>query len=158
MGWLRQVTKDKYWGNSLAAAVRNLRMVDPDSVPTQEDIDRLSKYFNANVSQGVPQDWYALFRGTQGNPAEMLAAGVIEDEHDFPLDSLFAEWGYVIDLDKSRLEVYRGFQHHPHTQGRFALRETDRSDYYPCAQIASWSLTHLPSDETMERLENDEVD
>ena len=76
----------------------------------------------------------------------MLAAGVIEDAGDFPADSLFAEWGYVIDLDGDGMfEVYEGFQKSPHDKGRFAGMERD-GDYYPVALRARWPLANLPDE------------
>jgi len=55
------------------------------------------------------------------------------DQADFLKDSLFCEWGYVINLDKGVLEIYRGFQKAPsknryHTNG-------DDSGYYNCYLI-----------------------
>jgi hypothetical protein len=77
----------------------------------------------------------------------MLDAGVIEDASNFPADSLMAEWGYVVDFDAERLEVYRGFQTSPHDKGRFAACE-GRDGYYPCALVASWALSELPDEKT----------
>src|SRR5690242_2104256 len=60
--------------------VEALRVVEPDSEPSDEDIRALKRYYNGNV--GGPTDrptWYQLLRETQGHPAAMLSAGVIED-------------------------------------------------------------------------------
>ncbi len=93
----------------------------------------------------------------------MLEAGVIEDASGFPLDSLFAEYGYVIDLDGDGMfEVYVGFQHKPHKLGRFASRDSHLTEqeaarkanprlealgiYYPVALAARWPLADLPSE------------
>ncbi len=136
----------------------DLRVVAPDSSPTDEDVERLHGYADTGVSSGNIREWYVLLRGTQGNPALMLEAGVIEDAGEFPLDSLFAEWGYVIDFDANVFEVYKGFQDAPHELGRFASRtfsegdERERSknfftgnSYHPCALVASFPLDLLPS-------------
>lgn len=76
----------------------------------------------------------------------MLGAGVIEDASGFPADSLFAEWGYVADFDGGKFEVYRGFQHHAHSEGRFASPEANEGGYFPVRLVASWPLDALPSD------------
>lgn len=127
--------------------VRQLRVVDPTSKPTVADIDRLSRYANRNVGTQELDAWYVLLRKTQGNPAAILEAGVMEDAGNFPLDSLFAEYGYLIDLDAQSFEVYVGFQKAPHDKGRFAKREhANGDDYHPCALFASWPLARLPGD------------
>lgn len=124
-----------------------LRVVDPESAPTAEDIERLRAYANSNVGTQRIDEWYVLLRETQGNPAAMLDAGVIEDGHEFPLDSLFAEWGYLVDFDARTFEAYRGFQGAPHDKGRFAGRTGEDTDarYHPVALVASWPLDALPT-------------
>lgn len=127
-----------------------LRVVSPDSKPSPEDIARLGKFADTGVGTQSLDDWYVLLRQTQGEPALMLEAGVIEDAGYFPRDSLFAEWGYVIDLDKEAFEVYRGFQKAPHQDGRFADREvfehTAVGTYYPVRLAGSWPFSALPQE------------
>lgn len=150
LGWLRGAIGDMAALKAKAAA---LRVVDPDSKPTDEDIERLKGFANTRVSTRQLDDWYVLLRETQGNPGAMLAAGVIEDAGRFPLDSLFAEYGYLVDTDAEAFEAYRGFQHGPHTKGRFAGRPltADCADgYFPCALVASWPFSALPTDDEFE--------
>jgi hypothetical protein len=79
----------------------------------------------------------------------MLAAGVIEDASKFPADSLFAEWGYVVDFDAMTFEVYRGFQGERHSEGRFAdLPQSRDNGYFPVRLVKSWPLSDLPTDLT----------
>jgi len=126
---------------------RNLRVVTDDDMPTAEDVERLAPYANTNVGgRAATPDWYQLLRETQGDMAAILQAGVIQDAHDFPCDSLFAEWGYLIDIDAQTFEAYQGFQHEPHDKGRFADRGGVKDGYYPCALRASWPLAVLPSE------------
>lgn len=151
LGWLRFAAQDV---DNLRSLVAALKVVDPGSAPTDEDIERLAQFHNPNVGgQKDRPDWYQLLRETQGNPGAMLQAGVIEDASGFPTDSLFAEWGYVVDLDAQTFEVYKGFQKERHDKGRFASRPIDDKShasgatYYPVALVASWPLKDLPSDE-----------
>lgn len=145
--WLREAVKDM---DLLREQVTALRVVDPASTPTAEDIEHLKEF--ADVSGRQLDEWYVLLDRTQGDPGLMLQAGVIEDASESPRDSLFAEWGYVVDLDAGLFEVYRGFQVQPHGLGRFADRPpVDRSpvlgiSYYPVALQLGWRLSELPSE------------
>jgi len=145
--WLS--TTDLTEARELAGA---LRVVDSNSTPTAEDVERLRQFANLNVGRQSVDDWYVLLRETQGNPAAMLQAGVIEDGSLFPSDSLMAEWGYIVDFDAGVFEVYRGFQKAPHDKGRFAAREPYKPkhrpvvEYWPCALVVSWPLDGLPSE------------
>jgi hypothetical protein len=142
LGWLRKA----HLGGArrLAAA---LRVVDDSTPPTDEDIEKLGGYLNTSVGgQKERPDWYQLLRGTQGKPAAMLDAGAVLDGSTFPADSLFAEWGYIVDFDAETFEAYEGFQKTPHTKGRFAEQQ-GRDGYYPCALVGSWPLSALPTDE-----------
>jgi hypothetical protein len=144
--WLRTADLDAIREQALT-----LRVVAADSKPTDEDIERLSGFANRGVGTRDLDDWYVLLRKTQGNPKGMLAAGVIEDASGFPADSLFAEWGYVVDLDARALEVFEGFQKQSHDKGRFAGRQdaddSRRDGYWPVALVSSWPLSALPTDD-----------
>lgn len=131
--------------DAAATAVRALRVVTESDEPTDEDIARLAPFTNTGVGARTDRpDWYQLLRETQGDPGAALKAGVIEDASSFPADSLFAEWGYVVDLDAKMLEVYVGFQQEPHKAGRFASL-SGRDGYFPVRLIKSWPLSDLPT-------------
>lgn len=148
LSWLRFAAQDV---PTLREKVKTLRVVDDSTPPTDEDVNRLAQFADLNVSGRDPREWYVLLRETQGNPGRMLQAGVIEDASEFPTDSSFAEYGYVVDLDAETFEVYEGFQRQPHSKGRFSGRPSaDRADsvvaaYYPVALIKSWPLAELPT-------------
>jgi hypothetical protein len=82
--------------------------------------------------------------GTTGNLLAALANGVTLDEAGFAADGLFCEWGYVVNFDDEKLEVYRGFYKTPHACGRFAdlpVEATSRGDTYrPIRQILGLPL------------------
>lgn len=149
LGWLRKAHE----GGARRMA-GNLRVVDPNTKPTDEDIERLTAYAHVGVSTGRLDDWYVLLRGTQGNPAAMLDAGVIEDAGEFPRDSTFAEYGYVVDFDARVFEMYKGFQREAHTAGRFAALPPHESGCFPVALMASWSFDSLPTDEELCEVES----
>lgn len=159
--WLRKTDQEA----AFEAAVR-LRVVDPGSEPTDEDVEALQQYLNPSVGgRSERTTWYQLLRETQGDPEAILDAGAMEDASKFPGDSLFAEWGYVVDFDDERFEVYRGFQKEPHEKGRFASMPlevrgggSNIDTYYPVALISSWPLAELPSDEDFLAAVNPETD
>lgn len=145
--WLREQDVSKVREAAVA-----LRLVDSETRATVKDVERVGlKYADTNVSTRELTEWYVLLRETQGNPAAILDAGVMIDSKDFPLDSLFCEFGYLIDLDKEIFEVYAGFQEQPHDAGRFAKRTSEPAEYNngyaPVALVASWSLATLPTDD-----------
>jgi len=149
--WLRSADLDAAKGKAQA-----LRTIDDEAEPTDADVEQLKQYYNPRV--GAPTErptWYQLLRETQGNPGAMLDAGVIEDASEFPADSLFAEWGYVVDFDAMTFEVYRGFQKSPHFEGRFANMSPVRdSEYFPVRLVRSWSLSELPDSAAFMALED----
>lgn len=171
--WLREVV-DNGELPKITALAEKLRVVDNEKKkPTQKDIERLAPYTSLGVSSQSTDDWYCLTRGTHGDIGAILDCGYILDGSDFPLDSLFCEWAYIIDLDKSVFEVYKGFQEKKPKKGRWAGRPTSAEDtanykehLYWCAKnhrepwlpeksqykavelIASWPFDALPDDGT----------
>ena len=149
LNWATGVTRAEGW-DAVKEQARALRYVETDK-PTPEELKALRFTHDPKVSEG--NDWYAALRDTQGDPAKTLAVGLMEDGHEFAQDSLFCEWGYVVDLDHMRLEVYRGFQHEPHSEGRFAggpgydAGGTGGGHYEPIKLVGAWSLTEPPSEQ-----------
>lgn len=125
--------------------IRRLRVVGPYSEPTPWDIERLAKFTNVGVGSQGTDDWYCLLRETQGNPALILEAGVIEDASDLPAEPQ-ARYGYVIDIDAKAFEVYAGGPRERHDRGRFANRTSALDGFYPAALVASWPLDALPDE------------
>lgn len=128
---------------------QDLRLVDDDARPTPEDRIRLGVYRQHGV--GEAGSWYELLRDCQGDLDKTLDAGVMIDALSFPLDSLFCEWGYLIDFDRRKFEVYEGFQKQPPAAGRWkdaepVEREHSRLEttYYPVNRIVEFDLGALP--------------
>lgn len=140
LSWLRGQNVHELRRDAVA-----LRVVDGDVPPTDKDIENLRPWTNLGVSEQNTSDWYCLLRETQGDPAAILEAGYMLDGSDFPVNSLFAEYGYLVDLDDERFEVYEGFITHDHDRGRFARRESDVKGYYPVQLVRSWMLSDLPT-------------
>jgi len=143
--WVRDAAVNQ--AGIVEARARALRTVDPESRPDPADAVRLARY--AEPRGGDPASWYALLRGTMGNPALILEAGAVADAADWPRHPQ-ARWGYVIDLDARAFEAYRGGQAERHGRGRFARREPFHAGgmtFWPAALAASWPFRALPRDE-----------
>jgi hypothetical protein len=131
-----------------------IKMIDSDYKPTQEDIEKYSKFYDKDVNGGSLEDCYALLRETQGDP-EVYFSGldIMIDNADFIEDSLFCEWAYLINLDTECLEVYKGFQQTPPKKCRYYNGKKVKDDaYYPCDMIAEVQLRKLDTFD-MESLE-----
>lgn len=126
---------------AMREAARAIRVVSKDIIPTQEDVEALARFTDMRVGTQSPDDWYCLLRDTQGDPGKILEAGVVVDNEDFLHDSLFCEWGWIINLDTNVVEVYQGFQREKHSEGRYAEGDPyipdymDGETYYPCALV-----------------------
>jgi hypothetical protein len=154
--WLRAEVENGQAGlDSIRQRVAALQLItNEDAEPTPEEAARLAEYADLSVSTG--EDWYSLLRNTQGDPEAILTSGYMIDGHSFPLDSLFCEWGYLVDLDRASFDVYRGFQNSPATAGRWAGKDTEDEhgatravgvpDYYAVQLIKSYPLADLPED------------
>ncbi len=82
-----------------------------------------------------------------------LECGYMIDSLEFAKDSLFCEWGYLVNLDENVLEVYRGFiSEGEKVNGRFAGHEyrpdyrEGRNNYEPISLLATIDLD-LPTDQ-----------
>ena len=132
-----------------------VKLVDEDDTPTEEDIFALKKYTDTTVGQTIGGDnskpnWYQLTRELQGELISTIKAGYMADNENFIKDSLFCEWGYIVNFDENVLEVYRGFQKvKENVYGRYKDHEPEKGDstaYYACSLIKTYPLDSLPTD------------
>lgn len=109
-------------------------LVKSGDAPSKEQIHECFEYYQCEVPMQLPDEWYSLLQDAQGD-LEAHARGLryMIDNADFLRDSLFCEWGYVINLDKGVLEVYRGFQKAP-SKNRY-YNPFGKYGYYNCALI-----------------------
>lgn len=153
LAWLRGVVAEEGGVEKTRVLAEGLRLVTDKEKPTAIDIERLAPFTDLDVSEQSTDDWYCLTRLAHGDIAATLACGYVLDAHNFPLDSLFCEWAYIVNFDTQTFEVYGGFIQEKHDRGRFAGRETPVEDgawidggYWPVALIASWPFDALPTD------------
>lgn len=169
--------------NTLRQKARDLKMIDESAEPTAEEIALFQKYSDPTVGGSIekPTDgrtissYYQLIRKLQGELFQLLDLGIATDADGFQFDSLFCEWGYLVDFDNNVFQVYEGFQRKRHDKGRWAGMPTDQdikdkadraqkmfeageineqqlpywseTVYHAVALVAEWPLDALPSDE-----------
>lgn len=166
LGFVAQLVKDGPAAVASAKArVKELAVVEEDAEPTAEQVAKLSTWTDETVNSpsetGKPS-WYQLLRRTQGNPDAILSSGFLIDSVSFGNDSLFCEWGYVIDFDHEVIEVYRGFQRQQPTKGRWCSAEPDRErvarqvasfgySFFPIEQVCTFSFAELPEPEVFRK-------
>lgn len=109
----------------LKEKVKAARVVTNQTPPTPEDIEKLRAVTDLEVSNQSTNDWYCLVRQTQGMPKLILDCGYILDSASFMHESLFCEFGYIINLDDLVLEFYKGFQQSVGV-GRYAQGKTGK--------------------------------
>lgn len=147
---------DKY--TKLAA---DMRLVSQDSQATPEDIEKYKQFCDTSVDDGRAENWYVLLRLLQGDLLAQLRAGIMIQDNEFIKDSLWCEYGYIINFDDGVFEAYEGFQEKPHSKGRYVprgkqkreleriantLADTSDKKYYPCALVAKYPLNAIPAD------------
>lgn len=135
--------------DELKEKVRDMFFVDDDSTPVTEDyIEKYKEYYDGNVGGSTEVTWPQLLRDTQGDLVKNIEAGVMLDTNDFARDSLFCEWGYLVNLDTKMLEVYRGFQKTSHADGRFAdpdYTPDEEFRYYPIRLVEEFPFNDIPN-------------
>lgn len=113
---------------------------------TEEDIEEINKHDDWS------DKWPWLSRDCSSNIFKYIedSEGLkLLDRRNFAGDSLFCEWGYVVDLDNSTLEVYSGFNKESVSAGeRFADVERDNKDFYPIRLKKIYKFDALPDNVT----------
>jgi hypothetical protein len=123
-------------------------MVDEHSKPDPELIKKYRKYSDLSVSEHRYDSWYCLLRNSQGDlfPYNNNLRHMI-DYNNFPYDSLFCEWAYIINIDTKLFEIYRGFNKNPSAPGRYAKRKIrDNNNYRGVALITEIPLPEITAE------------
>ena len=160
--FVRGITADPHKEEAYKAKAASLKQVNQDTPPTRDEVVNLIGLSNLNVSNRDAEEWYVLLRETHGDPRAILECGYAEHMPTWPHDSLFCEWGYLIDFDRRVLEVSEGFQTSPPTEGRWAGVQSTQgaatgNTYYPVKLVAEFAFDDLPTnDEFVAKLEPNE--
>lgn len=152
---LKQVSVEQ-----MKKAFDEIKLVDEELKPTEEEIKKYGKWADMSVGETAYNNkihtYYQLLRNLQGTllPYFNGEVDVMLDYEDFLKDSLFCEWGYVINLDEEVLEVYKGFQETPQ-KNRYYVSDSD-DGYYNCALVCQYPLSDLPTPQKFLNDLNDE--
>lgn len=115
-------------------------LVHENEEPTSDQIAECSYWFNGDVSNRTPKDWYCLLRNAQGDlNAYKTGLKYMIENNDFIQFSLHCEYGYIINLDTKKLEFWVGYQKTPDESNRYGTN-ADRMGYYPCKMVKEYSL------------------
>lgn len=136
-------------GMDRPAFEQNLRA---SSFMTPADFDELKAEIDRRKIADWQTEWPHLSRDAGSEILAMVQRGPLKlrDTRSFAADSLFCEWGYVIDLDTNRLEVFKGFNQSPldPSERFYGVTEAGSNpDYQPIKKAHEWPLDALPSDE-----------
>lgn len=152
------VNQNNDW-DRLKSNVEKLKMIDADSKPTKKEIEMYtnSGFLDESVGKPGEMDWYKLLRNTQnGVWMDDVYEGTqlhAEDCKGLIKNSLFCEFGYIINLDTMQLEIYRGFQKKAQKGNRYGTIAND-DGYYPCKLVDKYDLADI----TDESVVNDFID
>ncbi|HBD95379.1 MAG TPA: hypothetical protein DC057_14520 [Spirochaetia bacterium] len=130
-------------------------LVNGDSKPTEEQIKECEDFTNLGVSNQSTSDWYCILRNSQGDlNAYKGNLKYMIDNKGFIKDSLFCEWGYIINLDDNILEIYRGLIRSRNSRNNryWTLKH---NGYCACEIIKTFPLNNIP-DNWLEILEPSE--
>lgn len=97
--------------------------------------NKLTQEFNDNM------DIYSFLHKFMGDPEQYFKNPEIHimcDGTHFIKNSLYCEWGYIINLDTNVLEVWKGFQKEIDLKNRYGtsyFQASSGDKYYPCKLI-----------------------
>lgn len=142
----------------LKAICDRIVMVDEGGMPTEKQIKECAPWTNLGVSGMSTRDWYCVLRNAQGDlDAFKKGLRYMIEYGNFIKDSLWCEYGYIINLDDNALEFYIGYQSTPQEGNRYGETPNDEG-YYPCRLAQAFPLDAIPENivEIMEPTEEEE--
>ena len=128
-----------------------IQLVKETSRPSKKQIKicRNAGLSDLTVSDKEITDWYCLMRLAQGDLTQNVQSGLMIDSREFLYDSLFCEWAYIINIDNSLLEVYKGDQKSA-GEGRYSNRKSSNSlsEYYGVTLVAELDIKEIKTLDT----------
>lgn len=113
------------------------------SIPTKEQINECCNYLNKKVGLRAKESiitWYQLLRESQFKPEEYKTnLRYMRDGEDFLWDSVFCEFGYIIDLDKLKFNIHSCY-------GKNETKEKEENKHNIIPLVARYDLKRLPDE------------
>jgi hypothetical protein len=118
---------DDPYGELLSLACK-IRWVSADDRAEMENLPEEEK------------DWYWALREDHGSILSRLRRGIATDESNFLRDSLFCEFGYVLDFRTNEFAILVGFNQHPDLEAPYCkytdnTRDGPGSKYVGCREL-----------------------
>lgn len=121
--------------DKLRERIMRARRVEAQDKYTSDDLNALTweGYPTENMG-GDEGTYYNLLRGIQGNLPALAKVGMLPSTGGhFLMDSLFCEWGYVLDFDARQLVVLEGYNKDLDRQPAYCRADKpDQSGYCAC--------------------------
>jgi hypothetical protein len=118
---------------------------DPEDSPSEGLQEKYREFSDRTVSPSglYPADWCRLLRKAQGDLG-VYAQGVrhMPDYSSFIKNSLFCEYGYIVNLDAEALEFWLGNQKEPDPGCRYGV-VSDEDGYYPCRMTGALAFSYI---------------
>jgi hypothetical protein len=126
-----------------------IRIVQGDVAPTAEEKVTYAHLMDPNL--GDRNEWYTSLRRQQGRIDLILESKIMSDGSDFPRDSLFCEWAYLVDTrpEESQMVILKGFNTTPDGVPDYLTPLPDENEgkrpsgtdyYFPCREVWRGSL------------------
>jgi len=120
-----------------------IQLVKPDDIVTEDIAKNIPAELSNFEVDGGQKTFYCYLRNAQGDLSVYLKGlKYMIDDHNFIKESLFCEWGYIVNLDTGKLEVWRGFQKSPTEGNRYGTTH-DEDGYYPCKMVAEFTQDEI---------------
>lgn len=142
-----RLLSDKKFRSEFENKLKKTMWITPEEVDVINEKIRCGE-FEEHWSEVYPE----LSRDTGAKILELIAnseSGLkLKNNITFAADSLFCEWGWVIDLDNNTFEAYKGFNETPLSkEDRFyGFPEDEDGKYHGIKLVAKWNLDELPTD------------
>ena len=121
----------------------SIQLVDENNIVTEDIAKTIPAEFSDFNVNGGQKTFYCYLRNAQGDLSGYLKGlKYMIDNHDFIKTSLFCEWGYIVNLDTGKLEVWLGYQKSPTEGNRYGTTH-DEDGYYPCKMIAEFTQEEI---------------
>lgn len=123
----------------------SIQLVKHDDIVTEDISENIPVEFQRQLCNGGQKTFYNYLRNAQGDLSVYLKGlKYMIDNHNFIKNSLFCEWGYIVNLDTGKLEVWEGYQKSP-TEGNRYGTTTDEDGYYPCKMVVEFTQEEIKS-------------